>query len=85
MRGEDEEDAFGVFLLDHRGGGGDRRRGVAGHGLEEDGAQRAAPAPCLLCGNESMFLVADQDGPGGFRMGVTARQCVLQQGLFADQ
>ena len=71
--------ASGSRASSHSGGGGDRRTGVAGERLEQDGLRLDADLAQLLVDQEAMILVADQQRCGEADVAQAARRRVLQQ------
>ena len=73
-----EHQRIGIARQKPQGGGGDRRPGVAGQRLEQDGLRLDADLLQLVVDQEPMILVADQQRCGEADVAQSARRRVLQ-------
>ena len=78
VRRLDEHQRIGIARQKPHGGGGDRRTGVAGERLEQDGLRLDADLLQLVVDQEAVILVAHQQRCGEADVVQSARRRVLQ-------
>ena len=83
--GQHQHQRVGIIARQHQRGHGNRRRGVAAHRLQHDGARLGADLAHLLGDHEAVLVVAHHQRCGHFRHVCQAADSVLQQAMVAGE